>query len=476
MNGRTTITALYDFREDGQRVVRDLLAMGIDREDVSMVINDAAGEYKHYHGRDFPDEAADMSGLRSLVVGLAALDIPGIGPVLAAGPIASALIAGGIGAGVGAVAGGLVGALVDLGLSEEEAGYYAEGVRRGGTLLVATTTENMSNRVMDVMDRHNAVDIEERATAWRESGWAGYDPDARPYSIDEIRIEQRRTQRIQSGGTYDDPDSRRYHYGDYIFGDRGSHHGDHDWRDRDPDVATWGSTRADKPRSLRLDTALPSQVQQHRSFELAVAIRQPESPVLQEDDLDQTKSEELQVEWPEDAGSIALRIQISAPECTIQKDSCSFRLYRDKDSPIFYFHLIPEQAGRIGIIVTVYQEQEWLGGTRLHTVAQEQVAGKMKVNVYSRPIRPEHVAQVAVALHIKEHFSPTELNMLCSQELGIDYNDLAGETHTSKAWELVRYIVRRGRFHELVRACRERRDNVDWEALAGIITAGDRAE
>jgi uncharacterized membrane protein len=201
MNGRTTITALYDYREDAQRALRELVDMGIAREDVSLVALDAAGEYSRYHGRDLPVESdtaegaatgAVIGGLGGLVVGLAALAIPGIGPVLAAGPIASALIAGGVSAGVGAVAGGLVGALVDLGLSEEEAGYYAEGVRRGGTLLTVTTTENMTNRVMDVMDRHNAVDIEERATAWRETGWAGYDPNARPYDVDEIERERAR--------------------------------------------------------------------------------------------------------------------------------------------------------------------------------------------------------------------------------------------------------------------------------------------
>jgi hypothetical protein len=226
---------------------------------------------------------------------------------------------------------------------------------------------------------------------------------------------------------------------------------------------------------LRLDTALPSRVVQHRSFELAVAIRQPESPVLQEVDLDQTRSGELQVEWPEDAGSIALRIQISAPECTIQKDSCSFRLYRDKDSPIFYFHLIPQQGGRIGIIVTVYQEQEWLGGARLHTVAQEQVVGKVYVNVHSRTIRPDRAAQVAVAQRIEELFTAAQLRTLCF-DLGVNYDNLEGTTLAEKARSLVGEMVRTGRFHELVRACQELRPNLDWEALAGIVPAGGREE
>jgi hypothetical protein len=45
---------------------------------------------------------------------------------------------------------------------------------------------------MDVLDRHNAVDIEERATAWREAGWTTYDPNARPYEVDEIERERTR--------------------------------------------------------------------------------------------------------------------------------------------------------------------------------------------------------------------------------------------------------------------------------------------
>lgn len=203
MNGTTTITALYDRIEDAQSALRDLQSMGISRDNINLIASDAAGEYSRFHGRDFPTEiesdtefgaaeGAAIGGLGGLVIGLAALAIPGIGPVLAAGPIASALIAGGIGAGVGAVTGGLVGALTDMGLSEERGGYYAEGVRRGGTLLTANVPDNMSSRVMDVLDRYDAVDVEERVSHWRESGWQGYDPSAEPYNIDQIEHERSR--------------------------------------------------------------------------------------------------------------------------------------------------------------------------------------------------------------------------------------------------------------------------------------------
>lgn len=222
----------------------------------------------------------------------------------------------------------------------------------------------------------------------------------------------------------------------------------------------------------RLDAALPAQVQRYVSFELAVAIRRPGSPVLQEDDLDKTKSGNLQVEWPEEAGSIALRVQVSAPECQIHgDDSWSFRLKKRQDSPVHYFQLTPKQTGRIGMVITVYQEQEWLGGTRLHTMAQEQVAGKVAVQVYSRPIDNFHNVQVGMALTVRTLFSPAELRQLCFT-LKVPYDDLPGETHTELARELVTYMVRHGRFIDLIQQCQQERPHEDWEELAGIVTAG----
>lgn len=203
MNETTTITALYDRTEDAQKALRQLQKMDISRDDISLIASDAAGKYSrdngHDNGRDLSTDndtaegavaGATVGGLGGLVVGIAALAIPGIGPVLAAGPLASALIAGGIGAGVGAVTGGVVGALTDLGVSKEKAGYYAEGVRRGGTLLTAHVPSNMSNQVMTVLNRHNAVDVEERASHWRESGWQEYDPNADPYDVAAIERER----------------------------------------------------------------------------------------------------------------------------------------------------------------------------------------------------------------------------------------------------------------------------------------------
>ena len=70
----------------------------------------------------------------------------------------------------------------------EEDGYvYAEGVRRGGTLVSAR--EWLTQTVPDteaILDQ-SAVNIRDRGTAWRKAGWQNFDPKAKPYTADEIR-------------------------------------------------------------------------------------------------------------------------------------------------------------------------------------------------------------------------------------------------------------------------------------------------
>src|SRR5213079_1337536 len=90
-----------------------------------------------------------LGGITGLLVGIGALAIPGIGPVIAGGALASAFgIAGGTavaGAGIGAAAGGIVGALVGMGIPEEEARHFESGFRTGGVLV----TVNAGPRMME---------------------------------------------------------------------------------------------------------------------------------------------------------------------------------------------------------------------------------------------------------------------------------------------------------------------------------------
>ena len=186
----TTVSALYDDASGAHNAVRDLVDNGFGRDRISVVASDAAGNYVEYHGKSIPDAdglegavaGALLGGLGGLVVGLAALAVPGIGPVLAAGPIASAIV----GAGVGAVTGSLIGALIDLGIEETAAEYYAEGVRRGGILVTVQAEPGQSDLALALLDRHNPVDLEDRAGRWRERGWKGFDPEAGALTIDEL--------------------------------------------------------------------------------------------------------------------------------------------------------------------------------------------------------------------------------------------------------------------------------------------------
>lgn len=189
-----TVIALYDNFSHANAAVRELVDNGISRNDISIMANDESGEYSRYVNQvRETNEPADsgaasgagvgagigavIGGLGGILIGLGALTIPGIGPVLAAGPLAAA-ISGLAGAGAGAVAGGitggLIGALVDMGVPEENAQYFAEGIRRGGTLVTVRTSDDRAALARDILNHHNPVDMNERISQWRASGWAGF--------------------------------------------------------------------------------------------------------------------------------------------------------------------------------------------------------------------------------------------------------------------------------------------------------------
>src|SRR4030095_6828910 len=193
-----TIVGMFDSLADANSALRELVDMGVPRNDISLVAGDTKGEYTTTTG-NLSDEmsgaaagagtGAILGGIGGLLVGLGALAIPGVGPLIAAGPIATTLL----GAGVGAAAGGLLGALVDVGVPEDEANYYAEGVRRGGVLVSVRAEDAMVDRVVSILERHNAVDVQRRAEEWRREGWTRFDPTAQPYKHDNLQQQSRVT-------------------------------------------------------------------------------------------------------------------------------------------------------------------------------------------------------------------------------------------------------------------------------------------
>ena len=201
-----TIVGSFDSFEEAQEVLRDLQQRGFARDDISVIANNASGRYGDQYGSEgqLPRDAATsvsdtgagtatgaaaggvLGGAAGLVVGLMGLAIPGIGPIIAAGPIAAALA----GAGVGAVAGGLIGGLTGVGVSEDDAQYYAESVRRGGALVTVRADDARAEEAASAMRSRGAVDIERRVEQWKEQGWTRYDPTATPYSVDQLERER----------------------------------------------------------------------------------------------------------------------------------------------------------------------------------------------------------------------------------------------------------------------------------------------
>ena len=113
-----------------------------------------------------------IGGVSGTLLGVAAIVLPGIGPVVAAGPFAFALA----GAGVGAATGGLLGALSDIGIPESDAKRWADVVTEGGSLVAVRVNRDNSDRAIRILREHRPESLLEHPVAVKESG-ESFDPD-----------------------------------------------------------------------------------------------------------------------------------------------------------------------------------------------------------------------------------------------------------------------------------------------------------
>jgi hypothetical protein len=199
-----TICRLYDSYIDADRVVLALKSAGVPPSETSVISNNSDTWYRAAKTdsvvparKDGADSEADgkvegaaigaaigatAATAASLVTMLA---IPGVGAVVGAGWLAAVLGS----MAIGGVTGGLLGALTNAGISEEDAQVFVEGVRRGGTLVAARVPQTELPRVEAMMD-HSAVKLQERCELYRKSGWQSFDPNAVPYTADQVRSER----------------------------------------------------------------------------------------------------------------------------------------------------------------------------------------------------------------------------------------------------------------------------------------------
>jgi hypothetical protein len=157
------VTAVFDDRARAERAVNELRTLGWENTDLSFVARSedeavAAGAARENVGERAAKGAAVGAGA-GLLFGLAALAIPGLGPFITAGGLASALGATGgalaSGAIVGATSGAIAGALTRAGYSKEESDFYGRAVERGGVLIAVETEDVASaNEAGEILGQH----------------------------------------------------------------------------------------------------------------------------------------------------------------------------------------------------------------------------------------------------------------------------------------------------------------------------------
>ncbi len=171
-----TVTRSYDDIADAETAVSRLEAAGVQSEDISIIgyrTEQVAADAKHGG-----EVGGVVGGGAGLLGGLAALPIPGVGPAFAAGWILSSMA---VGAAAGVAAGNLIGAMTSTGLSDDEAHYFAETIRRGGVVVSVRTPESHVLIIKKIMDGAGPVDAEARRQEYEREGWKRFDESAGPY-------------------------------------------------------------------------------------------------------------------------------------------------------------------------------------------------------------------------------------------------------------------------------------------------------
>jgi len=151
--------------EQAERIIAELQAAGFSADHLSVLLPDKSGtrDFAHEKGTKAPEGATAgasaggaLGGALGLLAGIGTLALPGLGPLIAAGPILAALS----GAAVGATVGGITGALIGMGVPEYEAKQY-EGKLRDGNILISVHTDQSSHRQLatKILENAHAEDV-----------------------------------------------------------------------------------------------------------------------------------------------------------------------------------------------------------------------------------------------------------------------------------------------------------------------------
>ncbi len=149
---------IFESRDQAERSVQELRNKGFDREISVVAHDDNKGQSSGLSMKKDTDSTMDgittggvLGGVAGLAVGAGALFIPGIGPLIAAGPIAGLLS--------GAVTGGIAGGLIDWGIPAEESQHFEEDVKQGKTLVAVHSSGPKLDDAAHILRQHGAHDV-----------------------------------------------------------------------------------------------------------------------------------------------------------------------------------------------------------------------------------------------------------------------------------------------------------------------------
>src|SRR6202049_1376162 len=162
---KTAVFGIYSSRESAERAADAIVKAGFSPADISVLLPENLGNRSMgtEKATKAPEGAAAgagsgavLGGTLGLLAGIGALAIPGVGPLIAAGPIMAALAGMGVGGGIG----GITGALIGMGIPEYEAKRYEGRSQKGGILLsVHCTSSDEVKRAKEVLERTGAEDV-----------------------------------------------------------------------------------------------------------------------------------------------------------------------------------------------------------------------------------------------------------------------------------------------------------------------------
>ena len=153
--GVKAVIGVFADRDSAEKAVKQLRSQGFTTEEINIISKGQNNSDSKTYEDDITDGAltgGTLGGIGGLLVGAGALAIPGIGPIIAAGPIAAALS--------GAVAGSIAGGLIDWGIPAEASQKYERSVAQGNILTVIRSDAFKVQQAAQILRQNGASDVE----------------------------------------------------------------------------------------------------------------------------------------------------------------------------------------------------------------------------------------------------------------------------------------------------------------------------